>query len=94
MKIYKEKVETSKRLAFHERVCDICGIHSSESSNWSKEDYGHDEIIVSRRMGHHYPGEGYDDVLDLDICPKCFEEKIEPFLKGLGVKIEYKNEMF
>lgn len=71
-------------------TCDICGKNSKEWNSHLNY-YEKDDVTISHRRGYQYPEGGSGEELDLDICPKCFEDKVLPFFKSLGVKADYKD---
>jgi hypothetical protein len=46
--------------------------------------YEVNEPEVSLRVGNNYPEGGDINTTVLDICPKCFEEKLVPWFKSQG----------
>ena len=94
MKYYQIKQITSNQKVFDKMVCDLCGTES-EQSHWGESYCESDEIevsvVVKRREGFNYPYGGHGTEIDLDICPKCFKEKLIPFLQEQGANIEEKD---
>lgn len=94
MKIYQntEEKHIVKKLVFIK--CDICGLGINPVVE-TKEGQKFDQVTVSHVKGYEYNGYGeYFDgklYLDLDICGECFESKILPVLKSLGVDTEYRD---
>jgi len=88
MKDFKPKSKTINVL--ESITCDICG-DKTGFNGWSPG-YEENEVIIKHTKGVQYPGEGLNgEELELDICPKCFESKVIPALKALGVKLVYKE---
>lgn len=94
MKKYKTVKETREKQELTNMVCDICGYDNKQYYDWQNDPHRKDpkskyynssyfdtEVEVKYRYGINYPdgGSGYE--YDLDICPKCFMEKIVPLLK-------------
>jgi acetylglutamate kinase len=85
MEHYEEKTITEKRLV--KKTCDICGAEIP-----LKWDAGRniDDVEIKRKVGYRLDyGEGGEaKIFEPDICGKCFDEKILPFLKSLGIDEE------
>ena len=61
--------------------CDICGAKVG-----GKTRFDVDVVRVQRETGDEYPEGARKKRVDYDVCGKCFDEKVAPFLVGLGVK--------
>jgi len=48
-------------------------------------------VYVKHREGENYPEGGSGTEVEVDICPKCFKEKLLPWLESQGVKVERKD---
>lgn len=70
-------------------ICDLCGKEYS-GDNWDKGSYERHRVDVSYEFGEVYPECGSTETIVYDICPKCFEEKLIPWLKSQGA--EYRTE--
>lgn len=93
-KIYPAKV--CNELA--EVACDLCGAKSGmggmAGESWERSCYDMDETHVEREVrtrakrevGSSCPDGSSTETTFVDICPKCFDEKLLPWLKGLGVE--------
>ena len=87
MKKYKTVKETREKQELTNIVCDICGYDNEHYYDWQNDpnkegsSYFDTEVEIRYRYGVSYPegGSGYE--YNLDICPKCFMEKIVPLLK-------------
>jgi ribosomal protein S27E len=89
MRRYEDvKVEESKLV---EVKCDLCGrlLQNPEGGtdhfvqpNWSKADWGVDEVVIKRTHGESYPEEAFVEVDCIDLCPTCFTEKLIPWLES------------
>jgi len=78
-----------------EVYCDICGNKASMASfadaSWNVDprDYRFTETTkIILKEGEQYIEGGYYEEIAIDICPKCFKEKLIPWLKSQGVKIQ------
>lgn len=66
-------------------ICDVCRAQSPDDDGWEEETYGFSEVKVSHSHGSRWPnGEGFSESVSFDLCPKCFHEKLLPFLESLG----------
>ena len=61
--------------------CDICGL-SSESNDWSQESHSIQNVDVSCELGESYPPDRYTETHSYDICPKCFRDKLAPWIES------------
>lgn len=58
--------------------CDLCGAKLGESR------YDIDEVIVRHKTGSNYPEGGSGEETSVDMCGRCFDEKLLPFLRSQG----------
>jgi|CXWL01.1.fsa_nt_gi hypothetical protein len=63
--------------------CDLCGAREG-CLGWSKERFEQDETTIERRYGDCYPEYSSIETTTVDICGKCFDEKLIPWLKSQG----------
>lgn len=70
--------KTEQRL--YKTTCDVCGDEIKE------ERYSAEEVTVKRRTGCSYPDGGSGQEVSVDMCGKCFDEKLVPWLESQGVK--------
>lgn len=92
MKRYeKQAVPASLRTVLVERCCDLCG-RAAKDDEWDAGTYtvSETEILVEVRQkdGSAYPEGGSGTKYEVDLCPKCFKEKLVPWLISQGAKIE------
>ncbi len=72
-------------------TCDLCGKvfpHAdtdSDGINW-EQPYDVAKTGVYIGTGYNYPESTDIDYRDYHICPRCFENKLEPWLKEQGAK--------
>lgn len=88
MKKYEKRTTTRTDRYLVEVTCDLCGVTSGDSSaypghNWGGR-YELEETCVQYREGTNYPEGGSDTTISCDICPKCFTEKLVPWLEAQG----------
>jgi len=57
-------------------TCDICGDRIREGT------YEVSEIEVRHKTGTNYPEGGSGEETEFDICGKCFDEKLVPWLSS------------
>jgi hypothetical protein len=91
--IFREDRSTTKtENVFVKKTCDSCGLVSTQYGHeWSKDTYEVLEVEVKFRKGSRYPEGDFTKTYCPDICPVCFEEKLIPFLKSIGVNCEFKD---
>ncbi len=93
MKIFENKIipqSTIKQCVL--KKCDLCGTESKRGSSWNG---GYYEIAETRiytevfcSVGDSYSdGGGNGTKHEVDICPKCFKDKLIPWLKSQGANI-------
>lgn len=63
--------------------CELCE-NTSHDSDWSPGLYEVTEPEVSLREGSSYPEGDFTKTTYLDICPKCFKEKLIPWFLEQG----------
>lgn len=61
-------------------TCDLCGECIEEAG------YNIDEIEVRHRTGKSYPESGAGKETYVDMCGKCFDEKLVPWLRTQGAE--------
>lgn len=93
MKKVLKVVETIKQEEEIEILCDICGVPEGDWKMREPEFEGYQDEVVT--IKHAYSENSYDyyssNTLDLDVCPRCFEEKILPYIRSIAVlPIEYR----
>lgn len=72
--------------------CELCERTTTDPDNWptgqhmagSGQVYDILETTVELREGYSYPGDYSAGLLILDICPKCFKEKLIPWFQAQG----------
>lgn len=60
--------------------CDLC------KDKIVEHDHQVDEVDVSRTTGYRFPGSGQGTITSFDLCGKCFEEKLIPWLRDQGAE--------
>ena len=98
VKIKKKTITERRDVKFYKFSCDICGRETVDSSagnvgNWKltpeeirlgkdQQDFG--TITLEYKDGNYDDGDFCGDFYEFDICPKCFEEKLKPFILSFG----------
>lgn len=91
-RIYKEIEETRKYNTLVKKTCDLCGFEAKDT-HWGADSYydiNETEVKVTCRhaAGVNYPEGGYTTNYEIDICPKCFIDKLIPWFEDQGAQIE------
>lgn len=92
MKIYEKKIIPAKEYSnCVKRKCDLCGIESNDD-DWAGGIYEVNESTISMeitcRTGEVYPDGGFTSHWEVDICPKCFVDKLIPWMNSQGADIQ------
>lgn len=83
MKKYEKLIiPASERDTLVETTCDLCG--DATQTGWRRGQFDAAETEVRMRTGESYPDNGGGDDTTIDICPKCFAEKLIPWVKSQG----------
>jgi len=61
-------------------TCDLCKEKIEESR------YEVDEVEIRRKTGVSYPESGNGIKINVDMCGKCFDEKLMPWLRSQGAE--------
>jgi len=91
MKIFEER--TRKETILKLRKCDLYG-RESKSADWRNGIYEENQTVIKMQIIQQernscFPdGSGSGSEYDIDLCPTCFLEKLVPWLKSQGAKIE------
>jgi hypothetical protein len=56
-------------------TCDLC-----KEKIPKEQSYMVDRVEINHRVGEHYPEGGYGTDTSVDMCGKCFDEKLIPWL--------------
>ncbi len=72
--------------------CDLCGALKHASQRWPDlGPFGFDEVTLLHEVGIRCPEVESTRVLEVDICPACFREKVLPTLRKLGLTSDYQE---
>jgi hypothetical protein len=88
MKIYETKEVRRKESRLAKMVCDLCGASTPYDDSWTTHNYHVQETEVYFKEGEQYPESGSGVEYRVDICPKCFKEKLIPWLVSQGCTAE------
>ena len=94
MKHYKETTETKiiTSRKYLNTTCDICGKEFEEEEGFIVRNYS--RVRIEHVKGESYPEGTFESKLEPDVCTECFEGKILPFLRSIGLKSEYEDSTF
>lgn len=79
-------VEAYERQVIENIKCDMC-----HKLIQVEKAYGVEEIEVSARIGKQYPEGGHGEKCEIDICLRCFREKLIPFIEADGNQIKWED---
>jgi len=78
-------VPATTRTVVDRVTCDLCG----EVIELRSYEIG--DVEIKRSVGEHYPGCGSRTDTEYDICVKCFDGKVVPWLASQGAKPRIKE---
>jgi hypothetical protein len=86
MKMMKTiSVPATTREALDYIKCELCPTQTRSDGYWPTNiGYRVDDVEVEYVTGDSYPEGGSTKTVILDICPKCFEEKLVPWFRSQG----------
>ena len=95
MRHYIEKIEPAKKVkTLDKTTCDLCG-KKALRGYWESSSYEvHEteiEVTVRQKDGANFPDGGFGTKYEVDMCPKCFKNKLIPWLESQGCKAERKD---
>ncbi len=67
-------------------VCDICETRIKPCGGWDSS-----TVNVGARLGEVFPEGDFRTVYEVDICPKCFTDKVIPAVESLGCKFRQRD---
>ncbi len=74
-------------------ACDLCGIRTTDGRCWPEAaragevgPYIVRDVTVSLREGTSYPEGGNTETTIVDLCPRCFRDRLLPWLESQGAK--------
>lgn len=97
MRKYKKEIKTYEDNVLVETTCDLCGV-VAKHGRWESSVYEVNEtdieVTVRQKDGDSYPEGGSGTKYIVDMCPKCFKEKLIPWLESQGCKAEREDWCF
>jgi hypothetical protein len=87
---YEEVAETIIHKKYIKTTCDICGRDIQEENAESF----FNEVTICHEYGQRWQGCQMASKFKPDVCSKCFTEKVLPFLKSLGMNVEYLDSSY
>ena len=92
---YNKKIIPAREIdVVAEITCDLCG-RVSQRHDWASSSYKINdtdiEVRIRQTEGTNYPEGASGTEIKVDMCPVCFKEKLIPWLKSQGAKIEEKE---
>lgn len=91
MRTYQKRIipeqEVEDIAQFH---CDICKQATTRfESNWGDDGfYTVNCVTVAHETGTSYPGDYNTETEEFDICPKCFTDRLAPWIAMEATRIE------
>lgn len=69
-------------------VCDFCGAETDNPGCWPPDAgcYCVNEVTIRLKTGEAYIETRRGKTLTVDMCPKCFREKLIPWFESQGTK--------
>ena len=94
MRKYIKYQKVVKKQRLEKMICDLCSKESIgagwKNSIWSINET-EIEITVRQTEGTNYPEGGFGTEYIIDLCPECFKNRLVPWLKSEGAKVEEKE---
>ena len=91
MRKHETRQETREYTYLLETTCDLCGT-IAKNGYWDRSNYEVNEteieVKIKQKQGEAYPEAGWGKEILIDMCPKCFTEKLIPWLKTQGADIQ------
>lgn len=88
MKVMKTVVVTAQpeyeKQVHDKTICDLCKHVILDGARFDVA-----EVEVSCKTGVSYPDGGSGAQVEFDICTKCFNDKLVPWLESCGAKAQY-----
>jgi hypothetical protein len=63
-------------------TCDMCKEKIQDTGAYDVND-----VRVSHEFGEHYPEDRYTTTVSVDLCGKCFDNRLVPWLKEQGCEV-------
>ena len=95
MREYETVTEEVTRTRCKKMTCDLCGIEGVRAyweSGYYETNDTKVEVTVHAKKGMSYPdGDSWGHEYLVDICPKCFREKLVPWLNSQVQALKKRN---
>lgn len=75
-----EQVPATTREVVDHYTCDLCKLPIT------KHGYHRNDVEISHDVGDYYPDGGNGTQTVVDLCGKCFTDRLLPWLKSQGVE--------
>ncbi|HYA43043.1 MAG TPA: hypothetical protein VEF34_17205 [Syntrophobacteraceae bacterium] len=74
-------------------VCDFCGAETENVECWPPDSgrYCVNEVTIRLRTGEDYIESSRGKTFTVDMCPKCFVEKLVPWFESQGARVREEN---
>ncbi len=99
MAVRKDKITPPPAKPYETTVgttCDICGHtvdydaagdhHEGDRHGWTRDSYDIAAVVMKHQTGSSYPEGTTVESSIFDVCPKCWEKVIVPFMATHGAK--------
>lgn len=89
MHVIQQVMKQRERMQTLAIICDLCKTRYDGATryNWATGQFDIERTTVSSESGTVFPEGGSTDVIDVDICPRCFTDKLLPWLQSQGVHV-------
>lgn len=91
MREYVEQQVTRNERRCVRRTCDLCGAEG-KADDWDGVTYSINEtevrVEVRQKQGSNYPDCGFGTEIVVDICPRCFKDRLVPWLESQGARVQ------
>lgn len=79
------QVPAQEKQVIDKVTCDLCNVEIKRSQ------YSAEGVEVKHRTGNSYPEGGSGQEIAVDLCGKCFDEKLIPWLRDQGATLEWRG---
>jgi hypothetical protein len=97
MKITEKRTEVVTREVEVGQSCDLCGrdldgVEKERARQRRPPDgitFDQSEVTITHEVRKFWGGDGETERLEIDCCVACFEDKVLPFLRSIGLTRPY-----
>jgi hypothetical protein len=70
-------------------VCDFCDAETDDPECWPPQSgqYCINQVTIQLKTGENYIETKHGKTLTIDMCPKCFLEKLIPWFESQGIEV-------